>query len=50
MANFLNGDGFKEHLIMNYAWPMHAFQGPTIVGNKQLFSFEHFQMLRFTTI
>ena len=25
-------------------------QGPTIVGNKQLFSFEHFQMLRFTTI
>ena len=24
-----NGDGFKEHQIMNQAWPMHPFQGPS---------------------
>ena len=24
-----NGDEFKEHPIMNHAWPTHPFQGPS---------------------
>ena len=31
-----NGEGFKEHPIMNQVWPTHPFQGPSCLRQQTI--------------